>query len=102
MTNVDPHLRRLRCILAGGRLRQVKRSIIQMTCTNHHPTGAQEDDHAEDVDHARRKDAIPRAEEHRLGDEEICLPPRLALRRLHHKQSHQSDTQKPVTIYTVG
>jgi len=41
----------------------------------HHPARTQEDDHSEDVDEARGEDAVPRAEQNRLRDEELRLPP---------------------------
>ena len=55
-------------------------------CTHHHPTGSQEDDDTEDVDHTWREDSVPRAEQHRFRDKEIRLPPRAIARRLQTEQ----------------
>ena len=46
--------------------------------TDHHPSCAQKDDHAEDVDHTGCEHSIPRAKQHRLRDEEVGFVPWLA------------------------
>jgi len=50
--------------------------------TDHHPTSSQKYDDSKNVDHAWSEYTVPRAKEHRLWDEEIGFPPRLAIRRL--------------------
>ena len=55
-------------------------------CTHHHPTGSQEDDDTEDVDHTWREDAVPCAKQHRFRDKEVWLPPRTIARRLQIEQ----------------
>lgn len=46
--------------------------------THHQIASAQEQHHAEDVDHAGGENAIPGAEEHGLPHEQVDPPPRLA------------------------
>lgn len=52
---------------------------IQYSRLSDQPTGPQKHDHSEDVDEGRREDAVPHAEQHRLRDEELRLPPRLSI-----------------------
>ena len=55
----------------------------QLQDTYNHPSRAEEDDDPEDVDHTRGEDTVPCAEQHRLDDEEVGLPPRFTPRRLY-------------------
>lgn len=49
-----------------------------MLDTNHQVARAQEQHHAEDVDHAGGKNAVPGAEENGLPHKQLDPPPRLA------------------------
>ena len=51
-------------------------TIKPLPHTHHDPASPEEDENSEDVEHARGKDAIPRAEEHRPLEVEVVTPPR--------------------------
>lgn len=60
-------------------VQRIPKYRIYNVYTDHHPAGTKENDHAEDVDHAGREDAIPRTEQDGLRDEEVGFVPWLAI-----------------------
>lgn len=59
-------------------LKELERGSARLLYTHHQVACAQEQHHAEDVDHAGGKNAVPGTEEHRLPHKQVDPPPWLA------------------------